>query len=234
VNIYLASRSSLLKPINERIVNIDGSNSINVGNYDAKDLRIKISSAISKMKDNEASKGGNPTKRILLSTNLNQDEWEKIVKNNSEYSVPDDDKLPEESAFNPNDIEDGIEKIIRAITLRRGQSKFRQKLIKAYNGKCAITQSMVLPTLQAAHIYPYKGDETNHITNGILLRSDVHDLFDLHLIGINEDYEIIISEELIGSEYEVYNGKEILLPKEHSEFPSKLSLKLRPIPKRIL
>jgi predicted restriction endonuclease len=59
-----------------------------------------------------------------------------------------------------------------------GQINFRSKLLKIYNEKCAISATNLPPVLEAAHIVPYQGVETNNITNGILLRSDFHILFD--------------------------------------------------------
>ena len=234
IEVFLVSSIMLIKPVEERLVKIDGEHNISLNRYSANELRKKISLAISKMKENEASMGGNPTKRILISTNLTEKEWAGIISNNIVNTVPEDNPLLGNLEFNPPNTEKEVEKIIRAIALRRGQPQFRKKLIDAYGGKCAITNSTVLQTLQAAHIYPYEGAETNHITNGILLRSDVHDLFDLHLIGINEDYEIIVGWELLGTEYEKFNGKTILLPNKKEYYPSKAALKHRPIPKRVL
>ncbi|RZM24778.1 MAG: HNH endonuclease, partial [Pedobacter sp.] len=77
------------------------------------------------------------------------------------------------------------------ITARRGQKSFRDKLLKAYEYKCAVTGCDVIATLEACHIMPYNGDYTNHIQNGILLRSDIHVLFDLGLLTI-----VYISEKL--------------------------------------
>jgi 5-methylcytosine-specific restriction protein A len=48
--------------------------------------------------------------------------------------------------------------------------------LKIYNEKCAISATNLPPVLEAAHIVPYQGVETNNITNGILLRSDFHGL----------------------------------------------------------
>ena len=68
---------------------------------------------------------------------------------------------------------------------RRGQSVFRKQLLAAYNGQCAITRCDVEDVLEAAHIISYKGEETNHIGNGLLLRADIHTLFDLGLLAVD-------------------------------------------------
>ncbi len=87
--------------------------------------------------------------------------------------------------FRPINISDARTKIARQITAKRGQKSFRDKLLKAYEYKCAVTGCDVVATLEACHIMPYNGDHTNHIQNGILLRSDIHVLFDLGLLTIS-------------------------------------------------
>lgn len=130
--------------------------------------------------------------------------------------------------FNPENVEDGRKKIAREISVRQGQPKFRKDLLKAYNYQCAISGCEIQPILEAAHILPYKGKETNHIQNGILLRADLHTLFDLQLISIDsETYTIGIDESLKNSEYKIYNGKKLNLPKAISSQPSKEALILR-------
>jgi len=232
IEIYLISRTSLSIPIQERILKVDGESKIMINTHETGALRNKISKAIRDNKANKVSKGGNSNKRILISTDLNENEWSQLVLNNSNYNFQIDDNMLEVESFNPHDIKDAMEKVSISINRRKGQVKFRKKLIKIYESKCAITQSIVLPVLQAAHIYPYNGTGTNHITNGILLRSDIHDLFDLNLIGINDKYVIVVAEELKGTEYETYNGKQIFLPKDNSKHPNKESLKSRPCPYR--
>jgi len=127
--------------------------------------------------------------------------------------------------FDPNSLSEAREIIARNIANRRGQKKFRESLLKAYNRKCAITNSHVIETLDAAHIFPYKGDSTNNIQNGVLLRTDIHTLFDLGLITIHPDkFEVIVSKRLLNSEYQKFNGQKIFLPKKVTDRPSKKSL----------
>lgn len=90
----------------------------------------------------------------------------------------------------------------------------------------------VIQVLQAAHIIPYKGVLTNHLTNGIILRSDIHDLFDLNLIGIDTNYKIVVSSLLKETEYESFNGLKIQLPSNIKLYPSIEALKTRPLPFR--
>jgi hypothetical protein len=126
-----------------------------------------------------------------------------------------------ENFYVPENLEDGREKKLQAVAVRQGQGKFRNGLLEAYEGRCAITGCSVTDVLQAAHIVPYKGEQTNHIQNGILLRSDIHDLFDLFLLSVDPaTYLVKISGHLIGSEYSALNGTEVWMPQIESQRPS--------------
>lgn len=82
---------------------------------------------------------------------------------------------------------DTRERIDQSIFARRGSAKFRNGLIGRYGPACLVTGSKLLHILEAAHICPYRGENDDHLTNGLLLRADIHTLFDLHLIGIRPD-----------------------------------------------
>lgn len=73
---------------------------------------------------------------------------------------------------------------IRQVLKRRGQAKFREALINAYEGRCAISGCNARDALEAAHITAFSASGNNAVTNGILLRADLHSLFDIGLIGI--------------------------------------------------
>jgi putative restriction endonuclease len=75
----------------------------------------------------------------------------------------------------------------RQIRERRGQRAFRDALRRRYGGRCAVTGCTVLDLLEAAHIKPYRGDRDNNPQNGLLLRADIHTLFDLDLLGIEPE-----------------------------------------------
>jgi len=68
---------------------------------------------------------------------------------------------------------------------RKDQGKFRDSLLDAFQGKCAITACDVERALDAAHIFPYRGQKTDCAWNGILLRLDLHRLFDSYLLTID-------------------------------------------------
>jgi len=86
---------------------------------------------------------------------------------------------------------DSRESILRAIKVRRGQRTFRDKLIKRYGGRCVVSGCSVLDILEAAHISRYLGAADNHVQNGLLLRADLHTLFDLNLMAIEPDSLVV-------------------------------------------
>jgi len=134
----------------------------------------------------------------------------------------------EEAPFDPADIEDTREKTMRAIKARRGQKRFRDSLIQAYGGRCAISGCQVLDVLEAAHIDPYKGEASNVVSNGILLRADLHTLFDCGLITIDPTtMTISIASGLRDSEYAVLDGSKLSLPQKATHEPSSRALAKR-------
>lgn len=122
---------------------------------------------------------------------------------------------PEDSSqelFEPSNIDDARQAINRTIKERRGQQAFRRNLICTYDGKCAVTGCSVLDILEAAHVYPYRGAKTHHISNGLLLRADLHTLFDCGLVGIDPHgsggkARIVLASTLRRSEYAPLAGK---------------------------
>lgn len=121
-------------------------------------------------------------------------------------------------------IEDARIRTLRSIVLRQGQAAFRGRLFAAYDGRCAITGECVEEVLEAAHIQPYLGQHTNAVTNGLLLRADVHTLFDLHLIAIDEDDRVLVSPRLDGSPYAKLRGAQMRLPRRADQRPSRRRL----------
>lgn len=124
-------------------------------------------------------------------------------------------------AFDPSSIEDARKKTFAAIVRRQGQPAFRKALLKAYEGKCAVTGCAIEAVLEAAHILPYQGPLTNHVGNGLLLRADLHTLFDLGLMAIDEStLTVIVAPSLHASDYGQWHGKPLHLPSSASDRPS--------------
>jgi hypothetical protein len=123
--------------------------------------------------------------------------------------------------FNPSTIEDGRQWLFAAIARRQGQGQFRNDLISAYGGRCAMTGTRTLWVLEAAHIVPYRGKRTNVLQNGLLLRADVHTLFDLGLISVEPSKrKINVSSLIRRSFYGKLHERPLLLPKMASARPS--------------
>ncbi|MGM3309808.1 GUN4 domain-containing protein [Anabaena sp. WFMT] len=110
--------------------------------------------------------------------------------------------LDDENYYTPESREIAQERIIKSIAQRKGQPQFRAGLLEAYNYRCAITGCNAQEALEAAHIIPYCETEDNDISNGLLLRADIHTLFDLNLIAIEpETYKICLAPSLQDSSY---------------------------------
>jgi putative restriction endonuclease len=76
-------------------------------------------------------------------------------------------------------------RVLREISLRRGQAQFRQRLIRRYGNLCQVSRCAFPPLVEAAHILPYGKTGDNSVHNGLLLRSDLHTLFDLGLLAVH-------------------------------------------------
>ena len=125
--------------------------------------------------------------------------------------------------FDPN--VDARRRIMTTIVQRDGQPLFRENLFDAYSGTCAITGCTVKSLLEAAHIIPYRGDHTNAVENGLLLRADVHKLFDLHMLRIDPQTRTVhLCEELRASEYSDLEGTRLREPKDPRLMPLKEAL----------
>jgi hypothetical protein len=83
--------------------------------------------------------------------------------------------------------EDDREKVLREEYCRQGQAEFRAKLIKVYGARCLITGITIPEALEAAHICAYRGPDSHHLRNGLLLRADLHSLFDRFMFGVDPD-----------------------------------------------
>ncbi len=96
--------------------------------------------------------------------------------------------------------------------VRLGQGAFRVLITDAYSRRCSITGEKTLPVLEAAHIKPYAELGPHTISNGLLLRSDMHKLFDNGYLTITKEYKIEVSSRIKeefqnGKEYYQYHGK---------------------------
>lgn len=114
---------------------------------------------------------------------------------------------------------------------RLGQGSFRILVTEAYNRRCAVTGEKTLPVLDAAHIKPFSNGGQYSIQNGLLLRTDIHTLFDHGYLTINTDYTVEVSHYLKedygnGKIYYDYHGKQLPnLPTNRFERPSQEAIR---------
>lgn len=112
------------------------------------------------------------------------------------------------------------------VAVRRGQSKFRAELLKAYKGRCCVSGCDLTDALEAAHISPYRGPHSNHPQNGLLLRADIHTLFDLGLISVDETNRLVVAQSVSNSSaYQELSGTLLAKPCEASDLPSAEALR---------
>jgi len=105
---------------------------------------------------------------------------------------------------------DTREKVLRSIRVRRGQRAFRDKLIRRYGARCMASGCELMDIVEAAHIDPFRGEKDNHPENGLLLRTDLHTLFDLNLMGINPDGFVLRFHSKVRDEsYRNLSGKSL-------------------------
>lgn len=129
------------------------------------------------------------------------------------------------TSFHLLDIE-AISKKKVSVKERKGQSIFRKKVLSAYENTCAISGETCADILEAAHIQPYINERSNHIQNGICLRSDLHKLFDAGLLTIDTNFKVLISRFLSSEYYTTFDRQPIRQPHYPFERPSINSIKL--------
>jgi putative restriction endonuclease len=109
--------------------------------------------------------------------------------------------------------------------VRVGQSTFRTLITDAYQRRCAISGEKTLPVLEAAHIKPYAESGPHAVKNGLLLRSDIHKLFDSGYITVTPDYRIEVSSRIReefenGRDYYKFEGQKLeILPSQLAQQP---------------
>lgn len=107
---------------------------------------------------------------------------------------------------------------------RLGQGAFRVAVIDAYGRACAVTGDHSLPALDAAHIRSYAQEGPHEVRNGILLRADLHRLFDRGYLTITPEQRLEVSRRLRedysnGRSYYPLNGSAVRVPDAKSERP---------------
>jgi putative restriction endonuclease len=117
------------------------------------------------------------------------------------------------------------------VTPRLGQGSFRLLVADAYGRRCTMTAERTLPALEAAHIHRYSRGGDHSLSNGLLLRSDLHKLFDLGYLTIEPStLKIRVSKKIReefenGRDYYALDNRELRQPENQLAFPSIEKLK---------
>jgi len=112
---------------------------------------------------------------------------------------------------------------------RLGQGVFRIEVTDAYSRRCAVTRERTLPVLEAAHIVPFAAGGEHTVSNGLLLRRDLHVLFDRGYMTISPDHHLEVSRKIReqfenGRDYYALHGQLIDLPQRVDQRPARASL----------
>jgi putative restriction endonuclease len=112
---------------------------------------------------------------------------------------------------------------------RLGQGAFRFLVTDNYRRRCAISGERTLPALDAAHIRPFAKGGPHEVANGILMRRDIHSLFDLGYVTITPDMKFEVSKKIReeyenGRYYYSLHGTEITRPENPSRWPDQSAL----------
>jgi putative restriction endonuclease len=112
----------------------------------------------------------------------------------------------------------------RLTPYRLGQQAFQAVVLDAYDRRCAISGTRIRPVLQAAHIRPVAAGGEHRIDNGLLLRSDVHTMFDRGYLGVDPRYRLQVSPRLRddfgnGEQFYARAGEVIALPDRRGDRP---------------
>ena len=113
---------------------------------------------------------------------------------------------------------------------RLGQGAFRVLVTDTYQRRCAVTLERTLPALEAAHIRPYSEGGAHEAQNGLLLRRDIHSLFDAGYVTVTPELRFEVSRRIKeqfdnGKHYYALHGQAIFTPKDPARQPDQAALR---------
>ena len=208
---FRKNRSYKIIAVREKIIILERVS----GGKNAGLTKGKISKSLEILKEQNRIKKGNLIHTVILETMLiylhpnikwdsdkNEIYWEDIIQHQ--------DLLEPTKIYIEQASDDELDKLLVQINKRKNQDKFRKALLQLYNNKCAISSINTDVVLRAAHILPHAKNGNNKNENGILLRSDLHDLFDNDLLLIHpEKLTIHLHPSLKKSYYSIYEGRKL-------------------------
>ncbi len=123
--------------------------------------------------------------------------------------------------FDIKNSKESRQRIVESILRRRGYPEFRRRLLAAYEFRCAMTGCDAPDALEATYIIPYKGKDTHHPTNGLLLRADVHTLFDLGKLAVDtRNMTVVVADDLLDTNYRILAGRPLRYPAPEEQRPA--------------
>ena len=150
--------------------------------------------------------------------------WDKIETRIIEYNfLSSQPESQSQLVLEPQEADRYGKEILTHVRL--GQSAFRVLITDAYTRRCSISGERTLPVLEAAHIKPYEKSGPHLVSNGLLLRADIHKLFDRGYITITPKYIIEVSGRIReefenGRDYYRYHGRNLIsLPQRTMDNP---------------
>lgn len=189
----------------------------------------------------DGQSGGNTTRRLLFVLKRTRPAGFDIVSFLSVHAAASSQPVPlgpvpvagapdavpvSADGFDPASVSDARKRVLVALAQREGQPAFRKKLLAAYGNRCAISGCDLLEALEAAHIVPYWGPQTNHVQNGILMRADLHTLFDRGLFGVDpQTLRLVVDPRIRASEYAFLHDLPLNVPDAVESRPSSEALK---------
>lgn len=147
--------------------------------------------------------------------------WEECVERVGAHRVPIAAEGEEQADTFADGPRFGSPQVVRP---RLGQGTFRVAVTQAYQGRCAVTGEHSLPVLEAAHIKSYAAAGPHDVANGLLLRADIHKLFDGGYVTVTPENRFLVSRRLReefdnGKAYYKRDGTLIRLPAQSDDRP---------------
>lgn len=130
--------------------------------------------------------------------------------------------VPNEFDSDLDDMLDARRMALKLAYRRERAPQFRRALLDAYDARCAITNADNPTTLEAAHIYPYRGSWTNAVQNGLLLRADIHRAFNDGELAIDtRTWTVVVASRVARTTLaREVAGRTLRLPSDPSQHPS--------------
>jgi putative restriction endonuclease len=149
--------------------------------------------------------------------------WQQVEERMAHYAILEREAYTKDHLLVEDPATDYARRYLSKVRL--GQGAFRVQLTDAYMRRCSITGEKTLPVLEAAHIKPWAESGPNRVSNGILLRADMHKLYDSGYLTVSEHYMVEVSGKLRedfenGKEYYRYHGQPLqVLPSSLLQMP---------------